>query len=163
MADKTATANPHIDNVQASPMKRTMPAGIQIGLEMSSSGVKTMRPMTSPMTVRPVRRRRMPPDTMRVRKPTSWVGFGACSWSLRKTLPPPCCTCRGSLRQAPGCRTGLDRRSAIWIDDWAAEEKKKKKKRRNIKTICRQMTKESNYFPVGHWEYWRDVCTRWSL
>lgn len=58
MAEKNATPSPHIDNVTGTPMKRTVPTGIQIGLEMSRSGAKKMSPITSQVTVRPVRRKR---------------------------------------------------------------------------------------------------------
>lgn len=55
-----------------------------MGLEIRMSGAKKMRPMTVAVMVRPVRKRRMPPETMRVKNPMSWVELGAWSWSLRR-------------------------------------------------------------------------------
>lgn len=47
-----------------------------------------MRPMAVAVTVRPVRRSKMQPETMRVKNPTSWVELGAWSWSLRRNAEP---------------------------------------------------------------------------
>ena len=51
--------------------------GTQMGLESISNGAKKIRPRIVAVTVKPMRRRRIEPDTKRVKKPMSWVEFGA--------------------------------------------------------------------------------------
>ena len=59
-----------------------------MGLEIRINGVKKMRPTTVAVMVRPVRKSKMQPETMRVKNPTSWVELGAWSWSLRRNAEP---------------------------------------------------------------------------
>ena len=48
-----------------------------MGLEMRINGIKKMKPRMMAVTVRPVRMRRIEVETKRVKKPRSWVEFGA--------------------------------------------------------------------------------------
>lgn len=57
-----------------------------MGLEIMIRGVNKIRPIIVAVKVRPVRRRRMAPETRSVKKPTSWVEFGAFPWSLRRNV-----------------------------------------------------------------------------
>lgn len=58
-----------MDKNPAAAKKRTVPAGTHMGLEMRIKGVKKMRPMTVAVMVRPVRKSKMQPETMRAKKP----------------------------------------------------------------------------------------------
>lgn len=51
--------------------------GTQMGPESISKGAKKIRPSIVAVTVKPIRRRRIEPDTKRAKKPMSWVEFGA--------------------------------------------------------------------------------------
>lgn len=87
--DETAIAaapKPHMETNPATVRKRRPPTGTHMGLEMMIRGVNKIRPRIVAVTVRPVRRRRMAPETRSVKKPTSWVEFGACPWSLRRNV-----------------------------------------------------------------------------
>lgn len=80
--------NPQTDNNPTAVTNRATPSGTHIGLEMMMIGVNRIRPITMPVTVRPVRRTKMPPETRRLRKPRSWAEFGAFSWSFWRKAPP---------------------------------------------------------------------------
>lgn len=87
--DKPAAAtnpNPHADKNPAMVTNSTVLTGIHMGLEMRINGIKRMRLTTVAVTVRPVRIRRIDAETKRVKKPRSWVEFGAWSWIFRKKV-----------------------------------------------------------------------------
>ena len=58
--------------------------GNHMGLVKRINGVKTMKLRTVAVTVRPARRSKMEPEMRRLRRPMSWVEFGAWSLSLRR-------------------------------------------------------------------------------
>lgn len=66
-----ATPKPQTDRKPAMAMKRTVPMGIHTGLEMMINGVKKIKPRMVAVRVRPVRKRRIPPEMIKVKKPTS--------------------------------------------------------------------------------------------
>ena len=61
-----------------------MPAGTHMGLNTMIKGEKKIMAITVAATVRPVRRSKIAPVTRRVKRPASWVEFGAWSWYLRR-------------------------------------------------------------------------------
>ena len=75
-----------MDKNAAVKTKRMVPIGTQKGLVRRMSGVKKMSPRTVAVTVRPVRRSKMEAEMRSVRRPTSWVEFGAWYWSLRRNV-----------------------------------------------------------------------------
>jgi hypothetical protein len=55
-------------------------------LETRISGAKKTTPRAVAVTVRPVRMSKTEQEMRRVKKPTSWVEFGAWSWSLLRNM-----------------------------------------------------------------------------
>lgn len=53
-----------------------------MGLDNKINGVKNIKPRMVAVMVRPVRRRRMPPEIMGVKRRVKWVELGALWWSL---------------------------------------------------------------------------------
>lgn len=107
-------ANPEMDKKDAVMRKKKVPAGTHIGLETMIKGEKKMRAITVPVTVRPVRRRKIDPVTSRVKIAASCVEFGACSCSLCRNGDDVVCLCVWAeivlLRSAMGMgmRLGLE-------------------------------------------------------
>lgn len=104
-------ANPEMDKKDAVMRKKKVAAGTHIGLETMIKGEKKMREITVPVTVRPVRRRKMDPVTSRVKMAASCVESGACSCSLCRNADDVVCLCVWAelvlLRSAMGMGLGL--------------------------------------------------------
>lgn len=60
--------------------------GSQKGLERIMMGAKKIKARMIAVRVRPVSRRRMPPEMARVRKPMSWEELGEVSWMRRRKV-----------------------------------------------------------------------------